>query len=188
MNLIFIFLSLFFTWQTAFCETTQPCKRWPAWFKPVCTRLHDTWTQGETELYMSGYAWHNRYRYSPEKLKTYNEIAYGGGLGKSYYDNKGNWDGLYAIAFLDSHKNLEPVVGYAFLKVAHLTEKAHIGLGYTVLVTARPDILNNIPFPGILPWFSIGYDKLSLSGTYIPGTKNIGNVLYLVGKYVLPYD
>ena len=173
-----------FVSQTALAETLSTCDHWPSWFNPICTRLHDTWTKGNNELYVSGYAWHNRYRYSQEKLNTYNEAAYGTGLGKSYYDDKGNWNGLFAFAFLDSHKYLEPVVGYAFLNIAHLTEKTHVGIGYTVLITQRPDILNGIPFPGILPWASVGYDKFSLSGTYIPGGRNIGNVLYLVGKYV----
>ena len=184
MNFFLVLFLLFFIWHNAVAETPKPCNQWPTWFKPVCDRLHDTWTKGDNELYVTGYAWHNRYRYTPEKINTYNEAAYGGGLGKSYYDDKGNWNGLYAFVFLDSHKYPEPIVGYAFLKVAHLTEKAHIGLGYTILITQRPDILNGAPVPGILPWFSMGYDKLSISASYVPGSKNIGNVLFILGKYI----
>src|ERR1700733_11585269 len=62
-------------------------------------QLHQIWVEGKTELYLSGYAWHNRYTYSQTKLKHYNELAWGSGLGKGIYDEKGNWHGLYAFAF-----------------------------------------------------------------------------------------
>ena len=42
--------------------------------------------------------------------------------GKGFYDEDGDWHGLSAIAFLDSHKNLEPAAGYAFLKILPLNE------------------------------------------------------------------
>jgi len=162
---------------------TAPCANWAAWPKAVCQRFHQIWNEGNNELYLSGYAWHNRYTYRPEKIKSYNENAWGGGLGKGLYDEKGDWHGLYAFAFSDSHKNIEPVVGYSFLKVAHLGENWKLGAGYTVLVTARPDILHGIPFPGALPWASLTYRRATLSATYIPGAQGAGNVLYILGKW-----
>lgn len=114
---------------------------------------------------------------------SYAELAWGGGLGKGFFDEKGNWHGLYAIAFLDSHRNLEPTVGYAYLKVAKLTQNFKAGLGVSVLVTSRPDILHSIPFPGAVPWAGLFYKKLSLKAAYIPGSSTNGNVLYLVGAY-----
>lgn len=171
--------------QVAHAEGSPPCSGWPAWLRPLCLRPYQTWTQGNNELYVSGYAWHNRHYYDRERVRQYNEMAWGGGLGKSFYDEKGDWHGLYAIGFLDSHKNLEPTVGYAFLKVLPLNENARMGLGYTVLVTQRPDIFHGIPFPGALPWMSISYRRFSISGTYIPGSKNVGNVLFLLTKWVL---
>jgi palmitoyl transferase len=161
------------------------CDNWPKWLKPVCLRPYQTWTKGNNELYLSGFAWHNRYYYDSEKIHRYNETAWGGGLGKSFYDEDGDWHGLYAFAFLDSHKNVEPVVGYAFLKTAHFREHWHAGLGYALLVTQRPDINHGIPFPGALPWASVGYRRASISATYIPGHQNVGNVLYLVGRWLL---
>jgi palmitoyl transferase len=171
--------------QVVFAEGSHPCEGWPAWLKPICMRPYQTWTQGNNELYVSGYAWHNRNYYDRDRIPKYNEAALGGGLGKSFYDENGNWHGLYAIGFLDSHKHIEPTAGYAFLKMLHMTENARIGLGYTVLVTQRPDIFNGIPFPGALPWMSISYRRFSISGTYIPGSKNVGNVLFVLAKWVL---
>src|SRR3989338_7712810 len=86
-------------------EAPNTCSHWLSLFKPICQRLHQVWSEGDTDLYISGYAWHNRYIYSREKIKSYNENAWGGGLGKSLFDEKGNWHALYAIAFLDSHSH-----------------------------------------------------------------------------------
>ncbi|KTD00461.1 lipid IV(A) palmitoyltransferase PagP [Fluoribacter gormanii] len=166
-------------------EEPKGCKYWLPIFKPLCYRLHQTWTEGNKELYFSGYAWHNRFTYPAELLreKKYNELAWGGGFGKGFFDEKGNWHGLYAIAFLDSHRNVEPTVGYAYLKVAKLTQHFKAGLGVSVLVTSRPDIMHNIPFPGAVPWAGVFYKKLSIKAAYIPGSSTNGNVLYLVGAY-----
>ncbi|GGI92716.1 hypothetical protein GCM10007966_21650 [Legionella impletisoli] len=137
------------------------------------------------EVYLSGYAWHNRYVYPSHKINSYNENSWGGGLGKGRYDEKGNWQGVYAFAFLDSHKNVEPIAGYAYLKVAHLNQDVNLGAGLTVFITARSDMFNNMPFPGLLPWISLTMKRVTLSATYIPGAKGAGNVLFIVGKWRL---
>jgi palmitoyl transferase len=163
----------------------EQCVKWPSWSQSVCRRLLLVWNEGHDEFYVTGYAWHNRYTYPKDKINTYNELAWGGGLGKGLYDEKGDWHGIYALAFLNSHCHIEPVVGYSFLKVAHLGENTRVGAGYTVLLTQRPDIWKGIPFPGVLPWASISYRSLTFSGTYIPGAKGAGNVLFLLGKWTL---
>ena len=53
------------------------------------------------------------------------------------------------------------------------------------MMTARPDILNNWPFPGVLPLGSIHYKNIMLLGAYVPGGENIGNVLFLMTKITL---
>jgi palmitoyl transferase len=183
MNRTIIALLLAFCLINSYAESIKHCVNWPFWFKSTCQRLYQVWEQGNTDLYISGYAWHNRYTYSSKKIKTYNEQAWGSGLGKGFYDEKGDWHGLSAIIFLDSHKNIEPVVGYTFLKMAHFSTNTHAGIGYCLFVTARPDLFNNIPFPGLLPWASFSYRHLALSATYIPGAKGAGNVLFLIGKW-----
>lgn len=170
-----------------FSQDSESCTDWPSWPRAICRRLHQIWTEGNNELYLSGYAWHNRYTYPRNKIHLYNEQAWGGGLGKGLYDEKGNWQGIFAFGFLDSHKNLEPVAGYAFLKVLHLNQNMRIGAGYTILATMRPDIFHGYPFPGVLPWVSINYRSASLSATYIPGAKGAGNVLYVVGKWTFNF-
>jgi palmitoyl transferase len=182
MKQAFGFGLLFYS-LTALSQSSGPCAHWPSWFQSACSRLHQIWTEGSNDLYLTGYAWHNRYKYSPERVKKYNELAWGGGLGRGLYDEDGDWHGLYAFAFLDSHKNVEPIAGYAFLKTAHLNENLSIGGGLSAFVTARPDIFHGIPFPGVLPWASITYERLTLCATYIPGAKDAGNVLFLLAKW-----
>ncbi|ARG96224.1 lipid IV(A) palmitoyltransferase PagP [Legionella micdadei] len=168
--------------DTAIAQDPKVCSDWPAWMQPACRRLNQIWTEGSNELYLSGYAWHNRFIYPKTRIRKYNEQAWGGGLGKGLYDERGNWHGLFAIAFLDSHKNIEPAAGYAFLKVVHLSTQANFGVGYAVLVTARPDIFHGRPFPGAVPWVSLNINKVSIAATYIPGNSRSGNVLYVAGK------
>jgi palmitoyl transferase len=176
--LLFILLS-----PHVIADELDTCNKWPKWFKSVCTQLKDTWLKGNIDGYFTGYAWHNRYLYSKERLSTYNEEAFGGGLGKGFDDKDGDWNGVYAMAFLDSHKNIEPLTGYGFIKTAHFTKNIRPGIGYTIFVTARPDIFKGRPFPGALPLISISYLKFSLFATYIPGAQGAGNVLFCFAKY-----
>ena len=179
---ILAFLLLFTSLNAIATEEKTDCQSGPLWLRHACHRLHQVWYEGYNELYLTGYAWHNRYTYSPERINNYNELAWGGGLGKGFYDEKGNWHGLAAFAFLDSHKNWEPVAGYAYFKILHLNENTRLGAGYSVLVTARPDIFHGRPFPGALPWVMVNVSRFTLAATYIPGSVGAGNVLFVIGK------
>ncbi len=183
MKRAFTFFLLFTLVSPISAKDADECVHWPKWTTHACHRLHQIWKQGDTELYITGYAWHNRFTYDKDKLSRYNEQAWGGGLGKGLYDEKGNWHGLSAFAFLDSHRYLEPVVGYAYLKIAHLNDNTRLGAGYSVLVTQRPDIFHGIPFPGALPWISFNHKRAALFATYIPGARGAGNVVFLFAKW-----
>ena len=60
------------------------------------------WFDGGWTLYATGYTWHMPYAYK-NSTYDYNDLAWGGGFGRYVYDEKGNYHGLYAIAFRDSH-------------------------------------------------------------------------------------
>lgn len=183
MKKIIACLYLFLAFHPVANANSAFCSHWMAVLRPVCQHLEQVWVDGRPELYVSGYAWHNRYTYTPERIQRYNEAAWGGGLGRGTFNSRGDWEGYYAIGFLDSHRHLEPAVGYAYLKVFHLSQHLRTGVGATVLVTQRSDINNGYPFPGALPWASLFYKKVALSATYIPGAAGAGNVLYLIAKY-----
>ena len=155
-------------------------------FDHVHHRLSQIGTEGKVELYMTGYAWHNRYFYTPERIQQahYNEFAAGGGLGKGFIDEDGDWHALYAMGFSDSHRNAQPLAGYGFIKRLYLPAKAYIGGGYTWFVTSRQDIMHGIPFPGFpLPMIAVGGSHLSFFATYVPGGHNIVNVLFVFAKW-----
>ena len=183
MKRVLIFLLLFTSQQLAAAQDNTDCQKGPSFIKHFCHRLHQIWYQGDTELYVTGYAWHNRYTYDPAKIDRYNELAWGGGLGKGFYDEDGDWHGLSAFAFLDSHKKIEPAAGYGFIKIYHVNENTRLGAGYSILVTSRADIFHGIPFPGALPWLTFNYRRATLAATYIPGAAGEGNVLFILGKW-----
>ncbi len=108
----------------------------------------------------------------------------GAGFGVSRWDEKGNWHGLYLMAFKDSFNKWEPIGGYGWEKTWRpLTDQNfHLGLGYTLGVTAR-DNWNYIPIPVILPLASIGYGPATFQMTYIPGTYNNGNVYFAWARF-----
>ena len=184
-RLIILLFLLYHPWVLAGEDQNNSCLKSPKLFKPVCQGLHQIWFEGKNEVFIPSYAWHNRYYYSREKIGNYNENPWGLGFGKSFYDEHHNWHSLYAMAFLDSHKNVEPFVGYAFAKIIPLGEYASIGPGLTLGLTSRPDILHSIPFPGVLPLVSMTYRRASMTFIYIPGSHNIGNVLFIVARWVL---
>lgn len=149
----------------------------------LCRELSDTWTQGRQEVYLPFRAHHLRYAYTREKIDSYREDAWGLGYGRSRYDADGNWQGWYGMVFLDSHSKAQPIVGYGYQWVWGPPQGLHAGVGYTVLVTARADVGNYMPLPGILPIASVSYGRASLNATFLPGGTGYGNIIFLWGRY-----
>jgi len=147
--------------------------------------VSDTWNDSDSQdIYLPVITWHNRLTYDKEKTDRYNERPWGGGYGISRYDEKGNWNGSYFMAFKDSHNKWQPIGGYGWEKIWQpMNDKDfRLGLGYTAAVTARDDY-KYIPIPIVLPLASVGYDKLTFQATYIPGTHNNGNVFFAWLRY-----
>lgn len=183
---ILITLLLFFCVRV-YADINSVCTFRSAILNKVCKRLRKLWHEGNTDVYLTGYAWHNRWAYTREAIRSnhYNELSWGGGLGKGMYDEAGDWHGIYAVSFLDSHKNVQPNIGYSFLKIKSLSPKFRLGAGVTMLVTMRSDLFDGYPFPGAAPLLSFEYGPYSLVASYVPGKTNIGNVLFLYFKISL---
>lgn len=141
----------------------------------------DTWnTSKDQDLYVPVLTWHNRLTYDQEHIDKYNEKPWGLGAGVSKYDEYGNWNGLYIMAFKDSFNKWEPIGGYGWEKIWRpfdANKDIKFGLGYTAFITMR-DNWSYIPIPAALPLASIGYKDFNFQATYIPGTHNNGNVLF----------
>lgn len=148
--------------------------------------LKDIWSNGKTELYIPLRTHHIRSAYDPGKIASFNENPWGLGLGKGLTDGAGNWRGLYAMAFRDSHNDLEPTAGYAYLKKLGNAGNFHVSAGFTGFVTAREDIYHYLPIPGVLPLASLEFHKASLMTTFLPGRHNNGNIFFIFMKIGLP--
>ncbi|MEW5288114.1 lipid IV(A) palmitoyltransferase PagP [Erwinia papayae] len=143
-------------------------------------KVSTTWNEPQGyDLYVPAITWHNRWTYDREKTDRYNERPWGAGVGLSRFDEKGNWNGLYAMVFKDSFNKWEPFTGFGWEKIWRPLndQNFRLGLGYTAGVTAR-DNWKYIPVPAVLPLASIGYSKATFQMTYIPGTYNNGNVYF----------
>ncbi len=137
----------------------------------------ETWDAKDYELYVPINVWHNRNYYSSEKIDSFNEHPWGLGLGKYRFDTDRNWHGLYAMAFQDSHRHIEPVIGYGYQKIWYPSENTRIGAGLTAAFTLRRD-LDYLPLPLLLPLLSVEYKRLALQSTYVPGGNGNGHILF----------
>lgn len=171
-HLLMVFTMLLVS-TTAFAE--EPVKH-GAW-SFVQDTLSQTWQSTNYELYIPVNAWHNRSYYSAEKIDEFNEHPWGLGVGKYRFDDDGDWNALYAMAFLDSHNDVEPFVGYGFQKMWRPTDNFRLGAGYTIGLTVRQD-LHYLPIPVILPLFSVEYKEIAVQSTYVPGGDGNGNILF----------
>lgn len=148
----------------------------------ACQHIKDTWEQGDNDVYIPLHAHHLRSAYTDEKIDSFNENSFGLGYGRSRYVN-GNWEGIYGMAFLDSHNDIEPMLGYAYQWMWGQQKALHVGLGYTAFITSRSDVLHYTPVPGLLPIASINYKKVSLNGSYVPGGTGNGNILFFWSRF-----
>lgn len=144
-----------------------------------------TWQEGKPELYAPLHTYHRRSSYDASKIAGFNENLRGADWGKGYKDTDRTWRGVYAMAFLDSHSKIEPIAGYA--RIYEVASHAGIsaGLGFIVFLTGRKDIDHYAPIPGILPLASLAKGRASLMATYLPGSHNNGNVIFIFMKYSL---
>ncbi len=158
---------------TAFADASNNDSTWSY----VKDTLSQTWSAKDYELFIPVNIWHNRNYYSSEKIDSYNENPWGLGLGKYRFDQDGDWHSLYVMAFSDSHKDVEPVAGYAFQKMWRPGNDVRIGAGYTVGLTMRQDF-NYLPIPIAAPIASIEYKQLAVQSAYIFGGEGNGNILF----------
>jgi palmitoyl transferase len=136
------------------------------------------------DVYMSGYAYHDRDTYTRKQLNKMNENSWGGGLGRTLRNASGNDESLYAIGIRDSNNRPQWMAGYAYQWVFPVVaKKFEVGAGLTGLVIRRHDWYDGRPFPAILPVASIGTRNAQLVATYVPHLsmrKAKGNIVLLM--------
>ena len=158
------------------------------WLETGCRRVADTWRDGNDEILFSGYSYHIPATWTPERRAELNEQAWGGGYGRTVEDANGDTHTVFYLGFLDSHRNWESNLGYAWSTYWGAHENLQVGLGYTAMLVQRPDIAAGVPFPAVLPLLTLRYRQANLVMTYIPtlgGGVNHGSTLYIFGRYTL---
>jgi palmitoyl transferase len=155
------------------------------WFGTARQHIMDTWEKGGYDLYVPFYTYHMPYAYTPELLRSYNDVPAGGGIGKGRYNESGNWEGMAALEFADSHGRPQYQAVYLWIPTWHLLadKNFRVGAGLAGGIVARSDIDHYTPFPGGLPVGSIGYRFFDLQATFVPGLKNDGNVMFFWAKF-----
>lgn len=158
------------------------------WFQTTTAHLESVWHKGGNELYIPLYTYHMPYAYSQDKINEYTEYPMGIGFGRGLINESGNWEGIYGMTFKDSHGIFQYMVGYGWIPMWSIGNSLDwkYGVGATAFIMSRQDIMNYVPFPGVLPIASISYRDLSIQTAYVPGGQNAGNILFTWAKYNLP--
>jgi palmitoyl transferase len=140
-----------------------------SWLQQKCLDIQQTYRHpDERNLYITGHAHHGRRTYTREKLDQLNEDALGGGLGRGRIDAEGDFHGVYAMVFLDSHRKAQWMLGYAYQNRLALNEHWSLGGGYTGFIVSRPDVYRGVPVPAIFPLVSVQYRQTALMAAYVP--------------------
>jgi LPS-assembly protein len=144
----------------------------------------NAYDNGTWEAYLPFLTYHLRSVYTAEQIASYQERPPGFGIGKGLYDEKGNWSGVYAMGFQDSHFKPSYIAGYGWKAIWHPGgDDYRVGLGYTAGLMTRADIFNYVPFPVVLPMASVSYKNFSIEGAYVPGGAGAGNVFFAWAKW-----
>ena len=140
---------------------------------------------GDEQLYVSGYAYHGRKTYTAAKIATLNEHAWGLGYAKTLRSADAH-RGVFSLIISDSHRQLQPMIGYTYEKPYYFNADWFIAGGLAPMIVQRQDMVKKFPFPAIFPLLSIGNQKVEAKFVYIPRlSKNLGNgdVLYAFASY-----
>ncbi|MDH5649664.1 MAG: hypothetical protein OEY67_08405 [Gammaproteobacteria bacterium] len=116
-------------------------------------------------ILLNGRSWHLEKKQGVD----YNETNLGTGF---QYDFSGNGDHVYpfinAGGFKDSFENNSYYAGGGLAKRFMANNSIHIDAGVTAFLMTRKDRNDGDPFPGMLPFMTIGTDKVAVNITYIP--------------------
>jgi hypothetical protein len=123
-----------------------------------------------------------RSAYTQAQIDTYQEYPPGIGIGRGSDNDAGNWHGVFAMGFQDSHFIPQWMVGYNWAYNWRIVDDARVHLGYAAFITTRSDYSHYTPVPGAVPVAGIEFRRLSLETSYVPGGKSFGNILFFWAK------
>ena len=162
-------------------NATKSASSEKSWYRRLWDPVVNAYDNGTLEFYVPFETYHSRSSYSAEKIDTYQEKPLGFGVGKGLYNERGNWEGVYAMAFQDSHFKPSYTAGYGWKAMWRPADDVRVGLGYLAGLMMREDVISYVPFPILVPLASLSYKNFSVEGTFLPGS----NVAFLWAKWEL---
>ncbi len=131
---------------------------------------------GKLHLVINGKAYHF------DRDLKWNERNYG--LGFEYeYEPQGNWIWFTAgSTFKDSNNQTSSYLGGGLRRRYLLGDDPqglHVDVGAVAFLMTRKDFNNHRPFPGVLPFVSVGNEWLAMNMVYIPRvTPKLADLLF----------
>lgn len=136
------------------------------WFRDQGRGFSNIVKQGNTAIVLPVYTEHPAWDYNNRHQE--NGLTWGGGIARTFVDSRGNERLAYAVAFSDSHYELEPFVGYGWVSRWNVGSTGlHVGAGYLAGLTFRADY-RWLPIPAPLPLLNVGTRNFGAYMTYIP--------------------
>jgi lipid IVA palmitoyltransferase len=172
--------------SSVFLPSAHACDwLWSVFARP-CNGAYKAYKTGDDEILLSGYSYHDRRTYTPEKIREFNENAWGLGYGKTAEDPDGDTHTFFWLTFRDSKRKNQWHLGYQYNTYWGTRSGLQASVGYAAMLVQRPDIFSGVPFPAILPVVGVKWNNTALNMIFIPRINdklNNGNVLYLYARH-----
>lgn len=130
--------------------------------------VKEAFQRGDWDAYATGYAWHLPYGYSSQVRGRLNETTWGGGVGRSFYDEDGDRHSVFLMGFADSHRDLQVNAGYGWQRFWNVSRDLGVGGGYLAFLFSRRDVANHLPIPALLPCASVRWRRTEIIGLFVP--------------------
>ncbi len=140
----------------------------------------DTIRLGEDMVLTPINTYHMRWAYPAEKIARYTEWPRGLGYGRARWDANGNRREVFGIIFEDSGGRLQYNIGYLFTwntRAFGTDPDIIFGAGYVLMLMGRWD-WSYLPIPLMFPVVSLGFARISIETTFVPGWEGYGNVFF----------
>jgi lipid IVA palmitoyltransferase len=138
--------------------------------------------EGEPELYVTGYTWHLPWTYDRATRTRLNSANWGGGIGRSHIDRRGDQNSVFFLAFSDSHRQPQFILSYGWQRPWLANREWGLSWGYMAFLFSREDVAHHFPLPAVLPSAAVRWRRLELVGLFVPRvSRDIkGDVFFLL--------
>lgn len=154
------------------------------WYECSWNVVVMVYCKGDFELYVLLKMYYLCLVYLVEKIVGFNEMFYGLGYGCGYFDDSGNFYGVYVMGFQDLYVELEWMFGYIWKVMWGDCSGWQSGFGYIVFLMMCFDIGNYMFVFGVLFVVVVVYWNFFLEGMFVLGGKGNGNVFFFWGKWL----